>query len=293
MAFDRRRSERRAHLRQVPERRDAAGVSEEKEERKASKKGVPEGETIYRSVRQDGEHALLKPPADLAWSGLAAGLSMGFSLIAEGLLRAHLPETAWLPLVSKFGYTAGFLIVVLGRQQLFTEQTLTAVLPLLSKDRPAGTFRNVARLWAIVLVSNIAGIAITTAMTVWTPAFEPDVHRAFSAIGNAALSHGFAATFVRAIYAGFVIATMIWLLPGAAAARLWIVFLLAYLVGVGEFSHIIAGSADALYVVFTGEHAFLEYLAGFFAPTLLGNALGGVVFVAALAHAQNAPEGSK
>src|SRR5438105_15316759 len=93
-------------------------------EAKAGQEHIPEGEVIYRAIRQDGEHALAESSASLGWSGLAAGLSMGFSLAGEGLLKAHLPEAVWTPLVSKFGYALGFLMVILGRQQLFTEQTL-------------------------------------------------------------------------------------------------------------------------------------------------------------------------
>lgn len=262
---------------------------EAKQEEKARDEGVPEGDLIYRSVRQDGEHALRQTSRDLMWSGLAAGMSMGFSLIGEGLLRAHLPDTYWSPLLTKFGYAAGFLIVVLGRQQLFTEQTLTATLPLMSGERPLGAPLNVARLWFVVLAANLAGGVVITAATAFTPAFPPDLHRAFSHIGNAALSHGFLTTFVRAIFAGYLIAVMIWLLPGAGAARLWIVVLIAYLVGLGGFSHIIAGSSECFYAIFAGERTVVEYLTGFFAPALLGNAIGGVMFVAALAHAQHAP----
>jgi formate/nitrite transporter FocA (FNT family) len=266
---------------------------EAEQEHEAKKQGVPEGELIYRSVRQDGEYALQRRSVDLAWSGLAAGLSMGFSLIAEGLLRAHLPDATWTPLVAKFGYTAGFLIVILGRQQLFTEQTLTAILPLLSSDRPVGTFSNVARLWAVVLAANLAGGIIISAATAWTPAFAPEIHRAFSQIGHASMSLGFATTLVRGVYAGFLIAVMVWLLPGAGAARLWIVVLVTYLVGLGAFSHIIAGSSECFYVIFRGERTVGEYLTGYFAPTLIGNTLGGVILVAALAHAQHAPAGAK
>jgi len=263
---------------------------EEEQERKAKDEGVPEGDLIYRSVRQDGEYALQQSSVELMWSGLAAGLSMGFSLIAEGLIRAHLPEVGWAPLVSKFGYAAGFLIVILGRQQLFTEQTLSAILPLLARKSPMGTMSNVARLWAVVLLSNIAGTALIAAATALTSAFPPHVHTAFSQIGQAALSHGFTTTFVRGVYAGFLIAVMVWLLPGAEAARLWIVVLLTYLIGLGAFSHIVAGSAECFYVVFTGQRGLADYFTGFFAPALIGNILGGVVFVAALAHAQHAPE---
>jgi formate/nitrite transporter FocA (FNT family) len=262
----------------------------EEQERKAKEEGVPEGALIYRSVRQDGEYALEQSSVELMWSGLAAGISMGFSLVAEGLIRAHLPDVGWAPLVSKFGYAAGFLIVILGRQQLFTEQTLSAMLPLLARNPRIGTVSNVARLWAVVLLSNIVGTALIAAATALTSAFPPHVHTAFSHIGQAALSHGFGTTFVRGVYAGFLIAVMVWLLPGADAARLWIVVLLTYVIGLGAFSHIVAGSAECFYVIFTGQRGLGDYIVGFFVPALIGNTLGGVVFVASLAHAQHAPE---
>ena len=259
-------------------------------EDKATEEHVPEGEVIYRAIRQDGDYALCRSSLELAYSGVAAGISMGFSLIGEGLLRAHLPEASWTPLVSKFGYTLGFLIVILGRQQLFTEQTLSSILPLLSPDRPHGNLPNVARLWTVVLLSNLVGAAALALVTAWTPAFSGEVQAAFSKIGNEALAHGFGTQLVRAIYAGFLIATMVWLLPGASQARLWIVVILAYFVGIGSLTHVIAGSSETLYVVFKGEHSFYEYLVGFLVPAFLGNSIGGVALVAALAHAQHAPE---
>src|ERR671921_662265 len=124
-------------------------------EAKAQDEHIPEGEVIYRAIRSDGDHALGMSNAELAWSGLAAGLSMGFSLLAEGVLRSHLPDASWRPLVAKLGYAVGFLIVILGRQQLFTEQTMTAMLPLFSARKEPGIAANVARLWIIVLVANL------------------------------------------------------------------------------------------------------------------------------------------
>lgn len=259
-------------------------------ETKATEEHVPEGEVIYRAIRQDGDYALCLSSMELAWSGLAAGIPMGFSMIGEGLLRAYVPEAHWAPLVTKFGYAMGFLIVILGRQQLFTEQTLSSILPLLSKDRPNGTLPNVARLWTVVLLSNLAGAAALSLFTAWTPSFSGEVKTAFAAIGNDALSHSFGTQFVRGIYAGFLIATMVWLLPGAGQARLWIVVILAYIVGVGGLAHVIAGSAETLYVVFIGQRAFSDYLVHFLVPAFLGNSVGGVTLVAALAHAQHAPD---
>jgi formate/nitrite transporter FocA (FNT family) len=261
-------------------------------EAKATEEHVPEGEVIYRAIRQDGDYALCLSSVELGWSGLAAGISMGFSLVAEGVLRAHLPDAVWTPLVGRFGYAIGFLIVILGRQQLFTEQTLSSILPLLSSDRSDGSLGNVARLWMVVLLSNLVGTAALALVLAWTPAFGGDVQAVFSRLGHESLSYGFGAQFIRAVFAGFLIATMVWLLPGAGPARLWIVVIIAYVVGIAGLAHVIAGSADVLYVVFKGERAFSEYILRFLIPAFLGNSVGGVMLVAALAHAQHAPEES-
>src|ERR1700722_4734957 len=128
-----------------------AGERKQVEERLAIGANV-----VYETIRREGEDELHRPAAALAWSAFAAGLSMGFSFIAEGLLMAHLPDQPWRPLVSRAGYAVGFLIVVLGRQQLFTENTLTVVLPLLIR-KDLATLLRMLRLWAVVLVANLVG----------------------------------------------------------------------------------------------------------------------------------------
>ena len=138
-------------------------VDEEPEE-----KSAPSAHVVYEAIRREGRHELGRQSSSLAWSGLAAGLSMGFSFVTQALLEHHLPDTPWRPLIASLGYSVGFLIVILGRQQLFTENTLTPVLPLLH-NRDAGTFVRVLRLWGLVLVANLAGTIIVAAAIAWTP----------------------------------------------------------------------------------------------------------------------------
>src|SRR4051812_27551508 len=102
---------------------------------------------VYEAIKREGESELERPSVDLAYSGLAAGLSMGFSFATEALLRNRLPDTEWRPLIAKLGYAVGFLIVILGRQQLFTENTLTPIIPLLDRESDV-TAPSVLRLWA-------------------------------------------------------------------------------------------------------------------------------------------------
>ncbi len=225
----------------------------------------------------------------LAWSGLAAGLSMGFSFLCLSLLQAGLPPAPWRHLIASAGYSIGFLIVVLGRQQLFTESTLTAVLPLLTR-RDRATLFSVLRLWAIVLAANLAGAAAIAALVTPSGIFPPDMRAAMVQVAAGSFEGGAGSMILRSVLAGWLIALMVWLLPSARSARMFVILLLTYVVALGRFSHVIAGSVEALFGVFTGHASFGDYLVRFFLPTLLGNTIGGVALVAMLNHAPLAGE---
>ena len=267
-----------------PERNDAGSDQHLQEE--AESRAAPPGEVVYEAIFREGEHELDRRNNALAWSGLAAGLSMGFSLVAEALLRRHLPDARWTPAVAKLGYSVGFLIVILGRQQLFTKNTLTVILPLLSGRHP-GRLRDVARLWLVVLVTNLLGAFGFALLLAHTRTFGPEMQATFAAIAaEMPLDTGFPGMLLRGVLAGWLIALMIWLLPFAEAARVWIIVLLAYLVGLGGFPHIVAESVAAFYAVLTGQLGLGRCVIDFMVPTLLGNIIGGVAIVAALAHAE-------
>lgn len=242
------------------------------------------GLVIHEIIREQGEHELKRRASALFWSALAAGLSMGLSFMAVVWMRAALPEATWRHLITSIGYTAGFVAVVLGRQQLFTESTLTAVLPVLT-HRDGKSFAALLRLWAVVLTGNIAGTWLIAAALNLSGVFEADVYKAMAETGREALGHGVWPTFVKAVFAGWIIALMVWLLPSSRSARLWVIVFMTWLIALGKLSHIIAGSSEAAWMVLSG-HAYLgEYLGRFFLPTLIGNVLGGITLVALLNHA--------
>lgn len=264
---------------------DAAPDLQEREVEEIEERGAPRPLVVYEVIRREGEEELRRTASALAWSGLAAGLSMGFSLVAMGLLRSHLPDAPWRPLVVNFGYSIGFLIVILGRQQLFTENTLTPILPLLSE--PSGeTLWRVARLWAVVLATNVVGAFAFAAVVAHTGVFRPAVREAFMAISREATEGGFGTVFLRAIFSGWLIALMVWLLPGAETSRPMIIIIITFLVGLGGLTHIVAGSVELSYLLTTGVESWAHGIGGWFVPTLLGNIVGGVSLVAALNHAQ-------
>ena len=260
-----------------------------KEKDAVAEQSRPNAALIHETIRAEGESELERTWSALMLSGLAAGLSMGFSLIVEGLLQSRLPDTPWRDLISKFGYTAGFLIVVLGRQQLFTENTLTPILPLLH-NRDAGTLLRVLRLWALVLAANVAATWIIAAVLARTGIFVAPVKDAFADIASHSIESTFALTALKGVFAGWLIALMVWLLPSAGSLRPIIIILITYIVGIGSLTLVIAGSVDAAYLVLAGDAGLGSYLWRFFVPTLLGNTAGGVALVAVLNYGQVAPE---
>src|SRR3954465_770282 len=258
------------------------------EEQEAAGRRAPTPTVVYDAVLSEGEDELRRPPGPLAWSGVAAGLSMGFSMITEGLLRRYLPEAEVASLVSKLGYSMGFLVVVLGRQQLFTENTLTVVLPVLH-DHTRGYLRKMTRLWAIVLLSNLAGALVIGWTLGHTAVFDRDLQDVFRQVAQEGMGAPFGTVLLRGVFAGWTIALMVWLMPAAETARIWVVILLTYVIALGGFAHVVAGSVDKLFLVTTGHMSVGDYLGGFLAPSLFGNVIGGVSLVAALNHVAAAP----
>jgi formate/nitrite transporter FocA (FNT family) len=241
--------------------------------------------TAYEVIREEGESELQRSTSALFWSGLAAGLSMGFSFLAEGLLRAHLPDVEWRPLVAKLGYSVGFVVVIIGSQQLFTENTLTPILPLL-KRRTLQTLRNVLRLWGAVLLANLLGALLFAVAVGRLAVVESGVQRALSDIARDSLRFDAPTTLLHAVFAGWLIALMVWMLPAVKGGRLGVIVLMTYLVGLGGFAHVIAGASEVFFAAVRGEATWHRVLLGYLVPTLVGNVVGGVTLVTALNHAQ-------
>ena len=259
------------------------------EQEQAAAHSAPHPLVIHEIVREEGEVAMERTFAALMWSALAAGLSMGFSFLVQSILESALPESQWRGLVSSFGYTIGFVFVILGRQQLFTESTLTAVLPVLTR-RDVATLVKALRLWAIVLFFNLVGTAIFAAILQIRGVFSPEVIDSLAKVAMTPLSADFGVTVVRGVFSGWLIALMVWLLPSARSGRLLTILLVTYTVAVSKLTHVIAGSVEAAYAVMIGAASLSDYFLVFLVPTFIGNVIGGVSLVAIVNHAAIAPE---
>jgi formate/nitrite transporter FocA (FNT family) len=257
----------------------------EREEQEAEARTSVTALVVHEAIRKDGDEELSRPVAALAWSGLAAGLSMGFSFLSQAILWQYLPDAPWRLLVTSLGYPVGFLVVIIGRQQLFTENTLTAIIPLLAR-RNVATLVSVLRLWVVVLAANLVGAQLFAYVVARTPAVSPEIQEAMRQIAIHAADVAPPAAILRGVFAGWLIAMVVWMLAASDSARLEIIAILTYVVGLAGLTHVVVGAVEVSFLVAIGMKTWTSYLAGYIGPTLLGNIIGGVSLVSALNHAQ-------
>jgi formate/nitrite transporter FocA (FNT family) len=257
----------------------------EKEVGDVEEMSSPRTPVIYEIVRRLGDEEMERPTTSLWWSGVAAGLSISFSLLAQAIVQSHLPDLPWRPLVSSFGYSVGFVMAVLSRQQLFTESTITAVLPVVDEFTSTNIWR-LSRMWGVVFAANMAGTLFAALFCTFTPVLTPELKGEMLNIASQIMNHSWLEMVFRAIAAGFLIAAMVWLIPGAEAAQFYVIILMTYLIAAGGFTHIVAGSVEAFLLVLNGHLGVWPMLTDFFVPVLIGNVIGGTALFALLAYAQ-------
>jgi formate-nitrite transporter family protein len=282
MVAKHRRNSRSPALRQAHE---SQGQITPREVEDVEERSSPRTPVIYEVVCRLGEEEMSRPVFSLWWSGVAAGLSISFSLLAQAILRIHLPDAPWRPLVADFGYTVGFVMVIMSRQQLFTENTITAVLPVIAAFNVTNLSK-MARMWGVVLLANLVGTTIAALFSTFFPVITPELLHGMIDISRQILGHSWAEMFFKGIAAGFLIAALVWLIPGAETAQFFVIVLMTYLISAGSFMHIVAGSVEAFMLLFNGDLQWMTMLIGFFVPVLAGNIVGGTALFTLIAYAQ-------
>ena len=220
----------------------------------------------------------------LFMSGLAAGLSISLSFLGMTALTALWPGDM-ARLVGCLLYPLGFLFVIMGRYQLFTENTLTPVTLVLTR---IASIPRLLRIWGVVLAANVLGAGLCAYVLATTGVFSPEMAEVAYGFGEHFLTMSWADLFWKGVFAGWLVAGMVWLNYAARdmTARFLITFVLIYTVAAAELAHCIVGSAEVLYVVFKGGASFGTFLLDFLVPAVLGNTVGGVGLVAILNFSQ-------
>ncbi|MEO8295796.1 MAG: formate/nitrite transporter family protein, partial [Gemmatimonadota bacterium] len=223
---------------------------------------------------------------ELIWSSLSAGLTIGFSFLAAAYLTT-LVAPQYQRAAAAVGYPLGFIFVVLSHHQLFTENTLEPVIPLLN-NRDAKTLRRVFRLWGIVLIGNLIGALGFALLASRTPMLEETLRGPLLEMASTATKGGFWVVGYKAIFAGWLVAMMAWLVAStrATGAQILLVWLTTAPISAFGFRHSIAGAVEAFYLAASGVATWSTMIGAFLVPAILGNIVGGAILVALLNYGQ-------
>lgn len=218
--------------------------------------------SVFEIVRREGAEEMLRPARSLWWSALAAGVALSFSAATMGMIEASTPEGPMRDLLKPFGYVIGFLIIVFGRLQLFTENTIAAVLPLAARVT-ATNVKNLARLWTIVLAANVVGASLAALVMSCAPVLTEAHLAGVISVAEHALEPGWAEILAKAIPAGFLVAAMVWMLPSAKGAEFFVVTAIIYVLALAELAHVIVGTTEAALLVIAGAETLRGAVLGF------------------------------
>lgn len=244
----------------------------------------PSAEEIFAQVAANARQELQRPSIALALSGFGAGFFMGLSALGTALALAELSPSHVAHFISRMFYPLGFVVVILGRSQLFTENTLYPVALVLAERR---ALWNTLRLWAVVLPANVAGAFAFGLLAAHTSALHPEVVAALSQLGANAAAHAPIQVFWSGVIAGWIIAMAAWLVSGSHSitGSAIIIWVLMFIVGLGDFAHCVASTCEIIVTALTGHIPWIAFPRWFF-PAVAGNACGGVGLVTILEYGQ-------
>jgi len=234
---------------------------------------------IYEVVLKAGKDELHRSWYALAISGLAGGLTMGLTALGRSIAWEMSPP-AFQQIASNLAYPLGFVAVIIGRAQLFTENTLYPVVLVLDDVDYLG---KTAQLWGIVFLTNVIGSILFSLLVMDTSALKPELQATLTHFGVLVASHNFWEIFWSGIIGGWLIALVAWMVAAShwTSGQLLVIYLFTLLVGAGEFAHCIAGSGEVFSAVLGGALPTTAYLHWLAAATL-GNIFGGTIIVSLL-----------
>ena len=175
--------------------------------------------SLYAIVHREGLEELQRPMMSLWWSGVAAGICISLSILAEGILHHLFSRSPYQFVIENLGYTVGFVMVIVGRLQLFTENTLSVILPLLSKPS-LNMGVCIARLWSIVFASNMVGTFLAAFFSYSLQAVPPELVEGMTAISKHYAELTPSDAFSYGITSGFIIAAIVWMKPSVKHSQI-------------------------------------------------------------------------
>jgi formate-nitrite transporter family protein len=239
-------------------------------------------EEIYERTREEGRRRLSRPVLELGATALVGGLDVAIGLAVFVLASAQLepkigPNAAHL--VGAIGFGIGFVFIVVGRSELFTENFLVPITGL-SRDR--GSWLKLAELWAVSLVLNLVGGALLVVVLTSHGVLRAGSREAAAHLAENLASYSPGTAFLSGLVAGALMTVMTWFVEGAAESmgvRLVMAWIVGFVLLLGSFNHAIVGTVELFYGIRSGADIGYDQLFSNLGLAIASNLVGGLVLV--------------
>jgi formate/nitrite transporter FocA (FNT family) len=238
---------------------------------------------IFQRVVATADEEVETSTRKLYLSGLAAGFAITLTFFVYATSKAAFADAS--PFLAPLLYPLGFVYIIMGRYQLYTENTLTPVTLVLTR---VASVPSLFRVWGAVLAGNLSGACVGAFVLANTGVFSPPAAAAAVEIGVRGVETPWWDLVFKALFAGWLVAGLVWLEHAVrdSISRVVLVYLVIFTIPATGLYHIVVSSADVFYLVFTGNVGLLVGLWEFVVPVLLGNTAGGVFLVTLLNYGQ-------
>jgi formate-nitrite transporter family protein len=243
---------------------------------------IPQPEDIYRRTKEEGARRLERPLLEVVSTALAAGFDIVAGVVALGILDASLlPKTGTGPahVVASLGFGIGFVFLVVGRGELFTENFLVPIAGL--DHRRGASWLGLAKLWLTSPVFNVLGGLVIILLLSTHGVLPSGTADSLVRNADAIRAHGTLSLFVSAIFAGALVTAMTWFVEGQASmlVRMVVAWVAGALLALGSFNHVIVITLELIFGYRFGAHFAWTFILGNFFLAAAGNMLGGLGLV--------------
>jgi formate/nitrite transporter FocA (FNT family) len=250
---------------------------------------APQPEEIYERTKKEGRRRLSRPVLELGATAIVGGFDVAVGLAIFFLTSAELAPRIGVNaahFAGAIGFGIGFVFIVVGRSELFTENFLV---PITGLTRDRGSWLKLGELWVISLVLNLAGGALLAVVLTSHGVLRPGSSQAAVRLADNLASYSPGTAFLSGLVAGALMTVLTWFVEGAAESmgvRIVMAWIVGFVLVLGSFDHAIVGTIEMFYGIRSGAHIGYDQLFSNLGIAVASNLIGGLALVTFARSAQ-------
>lgn len=236
---------------------------------------------ILERVLYDADEEISRGNRELIFSAIAAGIAITITLLLYSTVSSSVDSYV----LGSILYPLGFIYIILGNYQLYTENTLPPV--ALTIER-ISSIPSLLKMWFLILFGNILGGLIGSITLFYGNVLSEEAGNYVIKIAQSSVELGFTSLFFKGVFAGIIVAGVVWIDFSVkdSISRIILVYVAFLSIPLGNLYHVVVSTTEMFYLIMATDVSILSTIISFPLPVLIGNTVGGVIFVTLINYFQ-------